>query len=299
MDNAAVDVRQAPLQPIVVVSQSFMVDSYQVQHRRMDIVNRKRILLRLVSEVIGRSIGHATAHPPTGKPDRKPFRIMIAASISQLEHRHPTELRAAHDQRLLQQPTLFQILQQARYRLIQDLGVPGNQLWHAVVGVPVTTPARRIRTVEELHEAGATFAPKALLTSTTPARDIEIVDMDGDGVNDLVVFSGVADQVQIFINENTRLQDPPRAPTAVVARDVPRDLGGQIEITWEAPDLGEVTQVAVVHDGLGPTTDWFLEQLTLSCAGGRPRGESGEEASDLPSSDPLTPRAAPAAAVAD
>ncbi len=103
------------------------------------------------------------------------------------------------------------------------------------------------------NEAGATFAPKDLLTSTTPARDIEIVDMDGDGVNDLVVFSGVADQVQIFINENTRLQDPPRAPTAVVARDVPRDLGGQIEITWEAPDLDEQ---------IGRTTTYTIYRAT-------------------------------------
>ena len=120
------------------------------------------------------------------------------------------------------------------------------------------------------NDAGLGFSPKDLLTSSTPARSVEIVDMNGDGVNDLVVFSSSASQVQVFINENTRRQDPPRPPTKVSARDVPRDLGRQIEISWHAPELNEQIGRTTTYTIYRSTTaDGTFESIGEALAGFR------------------------------
>jgi len=49
--------------------------------------------------------------------------------------------------------------------------------------------------------------------------------------------------------------------------------------SWQvsAPDLGEVTQIKVEHDGNGFGADWYLETVTISKAGGRPRTFKAEQ----------------------
>ena len=51
--------------------------------------------------------------------------------------------------------------------------------------------------------------------------------------------------------------------------DFEQDQDDQFEVS--APDLGEVTQIKVEHDGKGLGADWYLETVTISKAGGRPR----------------------------
>ena len=120
------------------------------------------------------------------------------------------------------------------------------------------------------NEAGTGFVPKDLLTSSTPARSVDIVDLDSDGVNDIVVLSTAARNIQVFINGNTREMDPPRPPTAVEARDLARDLGRRIEVVWEAPELdeqiGRTTEFIVFRatEPLGP-----FEEIGRSLAGTR------------------------------
>ena len=89
------------------------------------------------------------------------------------------------------------------------------------------------------NEAGQQFRAKDVVPATAVALRVVIADMNGDGNNDIVTLGATSPAVRVFINEDTRIMDPPRPPTLVAAADVPRDLGRQIEISWEAPELDE------------------------------------------------------------
>ena len=116
------------------------------------------------------------------------------------------------------------------------------------------------------NDGGNGFTSKDILSITAPVRQVEIVDMDGDGDNDLIALSN---QIQIFLNEDTRRLDPPRPPTQVQAQDRPRDLGRSIEIQWQAPELDEQ---------IGRTTEYRIfraEQFngTFTAIGAEPAGQ--------------------------
>ena len=82
---------------------------------------------------------------------------MVTPVIPHLEHRHPTELRAAQHEGILEQVPLLQILEQASDRLIQDLGVPRYKVRHTIVGIPVQSSAGRISTVKQLDKTRPTL----------------------------------------------------------------------------------------------------------------------------------------------
>ena len=89
------------------------------------------------------------------------------------------------------------------------------------------------------NEAGEGFVVRDIIASQVPLRRTAILDVNGDGANDIAALSSADGQMQIFINEDARLGDPPHPPTAVEARDLGRDLGRQIEVVWQAPELDE------------------------------------------------------------
>jgi len=110
------------------------------------------------------------------------------------------------------------------------------------------------------NDAGAEFTAKDVVPASDAALRVVIADMNGDANNDIVSLSATA--VRVFINEDTRVMDPPRPPTSVAAVDVPRDLGRQIEVTWEAPELdeqiGRTTEYLIyrAEDADGPFVEW-------------------------------------------
>ncbi len=89
------------------------------------------------------------------------------------------------------------------------------------------------------NEAGSGFVVRDIIASQVPLRRVAIVDVNGDGANDIAALSATEGQLQIFLNEDARLGDPPHPPSAVAARDLGRDLGRQIEVVWKAPELDE------------------------------------------------------------
>ncbi len=89
------------------------------------------------------------------------------------------------------------------------------------------------------NDAGAGFVTRDIIASQTPLSRVAIADLNGDGANDIAALSSSFAQLQVFLNEDARLGDPPRPPTHVEARDMGRDLGRQVEVVWQAPELDE------------------------------------------------------------
>ena len=105
------------------------------------------------------------------------------------------------------------------------------------------------------NAAGTGFVARDILSSQSPVRRVGIADFNADGANDIAALLSVEGQVQIFINEDARRLDPPRAPTDVAAADVGRDLGRSIEVVWDAPELDEQ---------IGRTTEYVVFRSTSS-----------------------------------
>ena len=99
------------------------------------------------------------------------------------------------------------------------------------------------------NQAGSGFATRDTLIQEAPRR-IEVADLTGDGANDIVALH--TDFLQLYVNQDTRRQDPPRPPTRVTAGDAGRDLGGRTELLWEAPELDEQ---------IGRTTEYVIYRL--------------------------------------
>ncbi len=93
------------------------------------------------------------------------------------------------------------------------------------------------------NNASGDFFVKEIEITDLPSRGVAIVNIDvaSDtvGTNDILVLSATDKKLQVFLNTDTRRQDPPRPPEGVVAQDVERDLGRRIEVLWQAPELDE------------------------------------------------------------
>lgn len=89
------------------------------------------------------------------------------------------------------------------------------------------------------NDGGTGLVVRDIITSQVPVRRVAIADLNGDGANDIAALSSSDSQVQVFLNEDARLGDPPRPPSGVEARDLGRDLGRQVEVVWRAPELDE------------------------------------------------------------
>ncbi|MBT7862839.1 MAG: choice-of-anchor D domain-containing protein [Gemmatimonadetes bacterium] len=71
-----------------------------------------------------------------------------------------------------------------------------------------------------------------------PIRQVRVADIDANGVGDIIAISADSARLQLLRNRLVGRQVPPRAPAAVIARDVTRDLGGRIAVEWQDGDYG-------------------------------------------------------------
>ena len=92
-------------------------------------------------------------HAGAGEPDGEAGRVVIAAAGPLLKRRHPAKLGHKGDERIVQEPAGFEVLEERRRRLVEDRAVDGVLIDEGLVAVPVSYPLpHRIGAVEELHE---------------------------------------------------------------------------------------------------------------------------------------------------
>lgn len=117
--NVSMNVGQAIVATLYPKRESSVVESQQMQQRRIQVVHMHRVLCHVETEFVGRSIGNARFDTSTREPQTETAVVMVSAVIAPLHHRCPSELSTPNDQRILQQPSLLQIFDQCGTRLIR------------------------------------------------------------------------------------------------------------------------------------------------------------------------------------
>jgi len=72
-------VGQAEVAALEFVGQAFVVDTEQVQDRRLEVVDVDGVFGRVVGEVVGLAVGEAALHAAAGQPDGEDIGVMVSA----------------------------------------------------------------------------------------------------------------------------------------------------------------------------------------------------------------------------
>ena len=93
------DVSQSEIAAREAVSQPFVVETQQVQHRGVKVMDVNRVLDGPEPEVVGRSVGLSAPHTASGQPAGEPVVVVVATVESrELGYGRATELATPQDQ---------------------------------------------------------------------------------------------------------------------------------------------------------------------------------------------------------
>ena len=126
----ALDIGQAEIAALETVGQFRVIESEQMQQRRVQIVHVDLVLHDVETEFVGFAESDARFDAAAGHPHRERLRMMIAAQFASgvriaFHHRRAAEFAAPDDQRVVEQAALFQILDQRGAGLV---GLAGTGL---------------------------------------------------------------------------------------------------------------------------------------------------------------------------
>ena len=98
MNHMTVNVGQAHVAATKPVCQLFVVNSKQVQHCGVQVVNLDLVFDGFVAELVGRSVDLSALHTTAGHPQRKPLWIVVT-TVCSLSKGCATEFPGPHNQR--------------------------------------------------------------------------------------------------------------------------------------------------------------------------------------------------------
>ena len=116
-------VRQSPFDTIVVIAKTLVIQSQQMQNRGMQVINRGDLFHGTMAKIISRPVTERRLNSCTSQSGREAGRIVVPTTGTLLESGHPSKFCAPHNQRILQQTSLFEVAEQSRCRLIKDRSV--------------------------------------------------------------------------------------------------------------------------------------------------------------------------------
>ncbi|MFT7642444.1 MAG: hypothetical protein ACI9G1_004201, partial [Pirellulaceae bacterium] len=130
-----------------------VVYAKQVQNRSMQVANMNGVIDGVVAEFIGPAVSHPRLYTTTGHPHRKAAWMMIASALGTIPFPLPgdasTKLTAPQDERLIQQPSLFEVGYQRGTGLICVATASYTPRAESAVMIPIR--------VKQLYEANAAF----------------------------------------------------------------------------------------------------------------------------------------------
>ena len=141
VNHVTVDVGQPKGSAGMSERQSFMIDSQQMQDRRLDIVHMDGIFNRMKSEVIGATDRLSHSDSSTRHPHGEGLGVMVASLGSpqrraRFHHRRSPEFTTPNHQGILEHSALFQILNQRGTRLVGLSTLVAHTLFHVAVVIP-------------------------------------------------------------------------------------------------------------------------------------------------------------------
>jgi len=131
---------QTLVQSLEFISESLVVDAHAVQDCGVQIVDVHGIFRDVVAEIVGLTEGHATLDSTASHPHAKIPRLVLSAIVvlgqATLAVDSPPELTSPDDQRVLEHPSAFKVLDQGGDGLIGLLALVPNLPWQIAVLVP-------------------------------------------------------------------------------------------------------------------------------------------------------------------
>ena len=169
------DIRQAKVSTGVTVSQPFMIQATQMQNCRMQVVHCADVLDRVNTKLVCCSVNDSATDTTPSQEHAEAFGMMIP-SIGTGSVRSSTELSGPDNQRAIEESTLFQILNERRYRPIRLASVPLMAPLQIAMLVP-SAVRLTVRAVD-LHESdpGLNQPPRSkTLARVKPGVEIRVV----------------------------------------------------------------------------------------------------------------------------
>ncbi len=151
-------VGQAAIDPVVANGEPLVIDSQQVQHGGVNVVNLGGMIAveRFVAPFVGGAVTHARLHPSAAKPVGEYVRVVIA-TFATLGRWHPTEFGGPQDNSIFQHSTLFEVLNQCRAAASHAFGQGAVIALYVFVRVPIASRESIVVAAPDLHEADASF----------------------------------------------------------------------------------------------------------------------------------------------
>ena len=121
LDHGTVDVGETVATALELVGQSFVIDSQQVQHRRVQVVEMDSTGRNVVPEFIGCSMNAASPNASTCHPHGEATWMVVASEVLldlSLAVTRSAEFAPPNHQRLIEHTGPFQVADQCGSRLI-------------------------------------------------------------------------------------------------------------------------------------------------------------------------------------
>src|SRR4051812_7764360 len=113
-----------------------MINAEQVQQRGVQVVNRDLVFDGVKAVFVGRAVHDATFDAAASQPDGKAVGTMVTARRGSLLNGRATEFAGPHYERLIEQATALEVLEQAGDRLVAGQRVFAVAVFELIVLVP-------------------------------------------------------------------------------------------------------------------------------------------------------------------
>ena len=149
VDDFSVNVGQAKVSTRVSVGELQVIESEQVEHGGVEVVEVNFILDRIVPVFVCGAMADARLDATSGQEHRQCVRVVVTSILS-LSDGCPAEFSAPEHESILEKSSLFEVTDQSVDRLVDFHGVACQRLSESSVLVPLVA-------VRDLHEPNASF----------------------------------------------------------------------------------------------------------------------------------------------
>ena len=166
-----------------VVNEPVVIEAEKVQDCRLEIVGGHDMFDRAVTDFVAGPIGHACLDPAPREPDGETLAVVVATGGRigiALSDRKPTNLSAPVHEGGVEQPTLLEIFDKGRGRLVGSSADRRERAFDAGMSIP------GLATEEDLDESHASFyesagdqTPRPVLAGLVLVQSVERSDVSG------------------------------------------------------------------------------------------------------------------------